>query len=78
VVTPLNKLTRKELGAIRKGNKLRAEESVPIKLTPKVRGAFTSLKVAFLGIPILVYYDPDRPTRVETNTSGCAISGILS
>jgi len=71
-------LTRKELGAVKKGNKLRAEESVPIKLTPEVRGAFIGLKAAFLGIPILVYYDSDRPTRVETNASGCAISGILS
>ena len=71
-------MTRKEPGAIKKGNKLRAEESVSIKLTPEVRGAFISLKAAFLGIPILVYYDPGRPTRVETNTSGYAILGILS
>ena len=71
-------MTRKEPGVVRRGNKLRAEESVPIKLTPEVREAFISLKAAFLGIPILVYYDPDRPTRVETNTSECAISGILS
>ena len=78
MVIPLNKLTYKEPGAVRKENKLRAKESVPIKLTSEVREAFISLKAAFLGIPILVYYDPDRPTRVETNASGCAISGILS
>ena len=78
MVAPLNKLIRKEPGVVRKGNKLRAEESVPIKLTPEVRGAFISLKAVFLGIPILVYYDPGRPTRVETNAFGYTISGILS
>ena len=78
MVTPLNTLTYKELGAIKKGYKLRLKELVPIKLTPIVKEAFECLKAIFLTIPILVHYNPDRPTRVETDALGCAILGILS
>ncbi len=68
----------KELGAIRKGYKLWLKELVPIKLTPIVKKAFEYLKAIFLTIPILAHYDPDRLTRVEIDTLGCAILGILS
>jgi hypothetical protein len=74
----LNNLTSKKLEAARKGNKIYAEELVPIYLIIVVKEAFTLLKVAFLDVPILVYYNLDLPTRVEIDTLGYTISEILS
>ena len=53
-----------------------AEE--PSFLTPDARRAFTQLRQAFTEAPILRHFDPERHIRIETDTSGYAIGGILS
>lgn len=40
--------------------------------------AFQSLKDAFTSAPILVLWDPSRPTRIEVDASGFATGGTLS
>jgi hypothetical protein len=35
------------------------------------------LKRAFTSKPILVNWDPDRPTRIEVDASGFATGGVL-
>src|SRR5258708_31257770 len=40
--------------------------------------AFQNLKKAFRSAPVLAHWAPDLPMMVETDTSNCAIAGILS
>ncbi len=40
--------------------------------------AFTELKQAFIEAPIQNHFDPEHHIRIETDTSGYAISGIFS
>ena len=47
-------------------------------LTFKARLAFTELRQTFVKAPILHHFDPERHIRVETDTSGYAIGGVLS
>ena len=47
-------------------------------LTSGARKAFTKLRQAFIKAPILHHFDPERHIRVETDTSGYAIGGVLS
>ncbi len=47
-------------------------------LTADARKAFTKLRQAFVEAPILNHFDPERHIRIETDTSGYAIDGILS
>jgi hypothetical protein len=75
---PLNSLTQKMPGQARGGHAQRKEESVTLDIGPEGRKAFQNLKDSFLSIPILSHYNPSYPTRVETDASGRAISGILS
>jgi hypothetical protein len=44
----------------------------------KERAAFELLKIFFIRAPILIYFKPDRPIRVETDISDFAIAGVLS
>ena len=53
-----------------------AEE--PSFLTPDARRAFTQLRQAFTKAPILRHFDLERYIRIETDTSGYAIVGVLS
>src|SRR5207237_2358845 len=46
--------------------------------TPACSKAFEHLKDMFTSSPILAHFDPDRPTRLETNTSDFALGAILS
>jgi hypothetical protein len=39
--------------------------------------AFDVLKAAFTSKPILVNWDPDRPTCIEVDASGFATGGVL-
>lgn len=41
------------------------------------RTAFDTLKEAFTTEPVLVTWEPDRPTRVEVDASGYATGGVL-
>ncbi|EEB88901.1 hypothetical protein MPER_13072, partial [Moniliophthora perniciosa FA553] len=41
------------------------------------RQAFEALKEAFTKEPILVMWDPDRPTRLEVDASGYATGGVI-
>jgi hypothetical protein len=50
----------------------------PFSWTEQADAAFELLKTAFSSAPILVHWNPNRPTRVETDASNKAISGILS
>ena len=47
-------------------------------LTPNTRRAFTQLRQTFTKAPILQHFDPECYIQIETDTSGYAISGVLS
>ena len=49
-----------------------------IFLTPEAKLAFSRLRQAFPEAPILHHFDPEHYIRIETDTSGYAIGGILS
>ena len=44
----------------------------------KEKGAFNTLKAAFMKAPVLQYPDQDREFRLETDASEFAIGGVLS
>ena len=48
------------------------------KLTKEVCTTFEELKVAFMTVPVLWHYNADLPVKLEIDTSGFAILGILS
>ena len=50
----------------------------PKFLTSKAKKAFNCLRQAFTKAPILQHFDPEYHIRIETNTSGYAIGGVLS
>lgn len=50
----------------------------PFVWTDSAQHAFSRLKELFTTAPILQHYDPSRRTRVETDASGFALSGVLS
>ena len=47
-------------------------------LTSKAKLVFLQLRQAFTKVSILHHFDPERYIRIETNTFGHAIGGILS
>ena len=47
-------------------------------LIPKARLAFTQLRQAFVKVPILHHFNLESHIRIETDTSGYAIGGVLS
>ena len=55
-----------------------ATGSGPSFLTPEARSAFNRLRLAFTKAPILWHFDPECHIRIETDTSGYAIGGVLS
>ena len=50
----------------------------PTFLTFSARKAFNQLKKAFTKSPILRHFDPKCHIRIETDTLGYAIGGVLS
>ena len=58
-----------------KGN---SQAKVPFSWGQQQQEAFEDLKRAFQEAPILVQFDPNHPTLLETNASNQAISGVLS
>ena len=52
--------------------------SKAFELTKEVRTTFEELKVAFTTAPVLRHYNTDLLVRLETDTSGFTILGILS
>jgi hypothetical protein len=63
ITKPLHQLTKKD---------------VPYHFNVKCQEAFQSLKQALTSAPILHHWDPDRPTKIETDSSDGVTSGILS
>ena len=53
-------------------------ESGPSFLTPKARSAFNRLQLAFTKAPFRQHFDSECHIRIKTDTSGYAISGVLS
>lgn len=75
IAAPLNRI----IEGIRPGGKVqRREEARKITLTPEVLASFIRLRRAFIEAPFLRHFDLKRPSRVETNASGYALSGILA
>jgi transposase InsO family protein len=52
-------------------------KEVPFIWTPKCEEAFNRLKKALSSAEVLRHYDPDLPTKVETDASLGVISGVL-
>ena len=63
ITKPLHQLTRKE---------------ARFDFDMKCQEAFQRLKQALTSAPILHHWDPDRPTKIETDASDGVTSGILS
>ena len=58
--------------------KSKSQAKVPFSWGQQQQEAFEDLKRAFQEGPILVQFDPNRPTLLETDASNQAISGFLS
>jgi len=78
IVLPLTTLTKKSPGQARGGPAMKREEGQRLDLPKEAKEAVRCLKDAFLGVPILAHFERERPTRLEVDASGGAISGILS
>ena len=50
----------------------------PFLWTPAADHAFRTLQECFTKAPMLVHFDPERQSRVETDASGKAIGGVLT
>jgi hypothetical protein len=51
---------------------------VPFSWDSHCRDAFESLKQRLTEAPILRYFQPELPTRVETDASDGVVAGVLS
>jgi transposase InsO family protein len=78
IANALNQVTVRRPGSATGGQAQRKEESVPIELSKEAQDSFVALKAAFSEGPVLRHFDPKKPTRLETDASGYAISGIIS
>ena len=65
------------LTALLKGSKNRRKLG-QVNLNLRERVAFRCLIAAFQLAPLLRYFDPSKPIRLETDASNGAIAGILS
>ena len=63
IAKPLNRLTRK---------------NQPFKFDYACEQAFKELKKRLVSAPLLVHFDPDLPTLLETDASDGVIAGVLS
>ena len=52
--------------------------NVPFVWTKDCGQAFTRLKESLASTPVLRYYSPDLPTRMETDASDGVVAGVLS
>jgi transposase InsO family protein len=63
VARPLNRLTRKD---------------VPFKFDTACHESFKKLKELLISAPVLIHYRPNRPTRLETDSSDGVVAAVLS
>ena len=54
------------------------KKDTPFRWGEEQQEAFQKLKNAFTLEPILAMWDPDRETQLEVDSSGFALSGIIS
>jgi transposase InsO family protein len=59
-------------------NLLKKENRKAFPISVEARKSFETLKKAFITAPILVHFDPEKPSVLETDASDGAIAGILS
>src|SRR5437773_1056722 len=57
---------------------LRTKGAPPFNWSPVAQEAFDRLKVLFTSAPILRHFDPALPVTLHSDSSGFAISGIIS
>lgn len=53
-------------------------QNISFEWTPECQRTFEQLKDSLTQAPVLRHYQPDLPTRVETDASDGAIAGVLS
>ena len=68
----------KDFSALARPLTLLTGKDVQFNWTPAADTSFHRLKEAFLKAPVLAQYHPERPTRVETDSSGYSVGGALS
>ena len=56
----------------------KGKKSGPFTWTDDAEEAFRTLKECFMAAPLLIHFDPRKPTKVETDASGFGIAGVLS
>jgi hypothetical protein len=59
-------------------NLLRGDAAGAVTLSSEALEAFYKLRLVFAKAPFLRHYDPELPTRVETDASAYAIGAVLS
>ena len=57
---------------------INGKKTGPYVMTAEAKQAFRKLRLAFTTAPILQYFNPSKPIRIETNASGFAIAAILT
>jgi hypothetical protein len=65
------------LTSILKGS-IKGKKHREFKWGEEQQKAFNQLRTAFTTAPVLIYFDPAKPIRVETDASRVAYSGVLS
>ena len=73
IAHPLTDMTKGAAQRTKKDLALRKKDF----LTPEARRSFQELVATFTTSPFLVYFDAKRPIKLETDSSGYEISGIL-
>jgi hypothetical protein len=68
----------KDYGRIAKPLYSLTKSGVPFEWTTKCQEAFKELKKRLVEAPILTHYDPNLPTRIETDASDGVLSAVLS
>ena len=57
---------------------IKGRKEGPFIFGKEAMDAFNALKEAFSAVPVLCYYDPRLPSRVETDASGQGLAGMIS
>jgi hypothetical protein len=79
ISVPLTDMLKKPTGTQLRAKRRLAKQngSSTEFLSPQAKEAFYELREAFAKVVTLHHFDPERPCRLETDSSGFAICGIL-
>ena len=73
-----DKVGKKDRNPCKSKNLSKSKKTESGYLTSGVRIAFTKFRQAFIKVPILYHFNPERFIRVEKDVSGYAIDAVFS